>query len=70
MQLSEMIMGENAVKPEFQESKIEEEPLLGKVLRMPDGRIQPLTFSERLLAMLGLKSAKSLESKYSRLPRR
>ena len=59
-----------SVKPEFQESKIEEEPLLGMVLRMSDGRIQTLTFTERLLVGLGLKSAKTLESKYSRLPRR
>jgi hypothetical protein len=63
-------MGDNAVKPDFQESKIEEEPLLGKVLRMPDGRIQTLTFTERLLAMVGLKDAKALESKYSRQPKR
>lgn len=53
----------------FQESKIEDEPILGTVLRMPDGRIQPLTFFERLLAALHLTSAKDLEAKYARLAR-
>jgi hypothetical protein len=57
------------VSQQFQESKIEDEPILGTVLRMPDGRIQPLTFVERVLAALRLTSAKSLEAKYSRLAR-
>ncbi len=49
----------------FQESKIEDEPILGKVLRLPDGRIQTLTFFERLLVALGLLTAKKLEARYS-----
>jgi hypothetical protein len=62
-------MNDFRVSQQFQESKIEEEPILGTVLRMPDGRIQPLTFIERVLAVLRLTSAKSLEAKYSRLAR-
>ena len=49
----------------FQESKIEEEPILGTVLRLPDGRIQTLTFTERLLVALGILNAKKLEARYS-----
>ena len=51
----------------FQESKIEDEPILGTVLRMPDGRIQPLTFMERLMVALRLTDAKTLEARYARL---
>ncbi len=49
----------------FQESKIEDEPILGTVLRLPDGRIQTLTFFERMLVALGLLNAKKLEARYS-----
>jgi hypothetical protein len=49
----------------FQESKIEEEPILGTVLRLPDGRIQTLTFTERFLVALGILNAKKLEARYS-----
>ena len=55
------ILGEST----FQESKIEDEPILGTVLRLPDGRIQTLTFTERLLVALGLLNAKKLEARYS-----
>jgi hypothetical protein len=48
----------------YQESRIEEEPILGPVLAMPDGRIQPLTFWERLLVTLHLTNAKVLEARY------
>jgi hypothetical protein len=53
--------------PEFPESRIEDEPILGTVLRMPDGRIQSLTWFERLTVALHLTNAKSLELRYSRL---
>ena len=49
---------------EYQESKIEDEPILGPVLALPDGRIQPLTWLERLLLRLHLTNAKLLESRY------
>jgi hypothetical protein len=49
---------------EYQESKIEDEPILGAVLAMPDGRIQPLTWLERLLVTLRLTNAKLLEARY------
>ncbi len=49
---------------EYQESRIEDEPILGPVLAMPDGRIQPLTFLERVLLMLRLTNAKMLEARY------
>lgn len=52
---------------EFSESRIEDEPILGTVLVMPDGRIQPLTWLERILVALRLTSAKTLESRYSKL---
>ena len=57
------------VTREFQESKIEDEPILGTVLVMPDGRIQPLTFMERVMVALHLTNAKALETRYSRLVR-
>jgi hypothetical protein len=52
--------------PEYQESKIEDEPILGTVLALPDGRIQPLTFMEKLLLTVGLTSVKALEARHFR----
>jgi hypothetical protein len=49
---------------EYQESRIEDEPILGAVLALPDGRIQPLTWSEKLLLALRLTNAKMLEARY------
>ena len=49
---------------DYQESKIEDEPVLGRVLTMPDGRIQPLTWLERVLVTLHLTNAKVLEARY------
>jgi hypothetical protein len=49
---------------EYQESRIEDEPILGPVLAMPDGRIQPLTWLERLMVRLHLTNAKALEARY------
>ncbi|RQP24350.1 hypothetical protein [Piscinibacter terrae] len=51
---------------EYQESKIEDEPILGPVLALPDGRIQPLTWMERLMVRLHLTNAKTLEARYFR----
>jgi hypothetical protein len=48
----------------YQESKIEDEPILGTVLALPDGRIQQLTWKEKLLVMLRLTNAKMLEARY------
>ena len=48
----------------FQESRIEDEPILGRVLAMPDGRVQPLTWLERVLVALRLTNAKLLEARY------
>lgn len=53
--------------PEFSESRIEDEPILGTVLRMPDGRIQQLRWYEKLMVALHLLSAKTLEGRYGRL---
>ena len=41
----------SAAKPvrEYQESRIEDEPILGAVLVLPSGTIQPLTLWERVL---------------------
>lgn len=49
---------------EFRESRIEEEPILGRVLVLPGGRIQSLTFFEKLLLTLRLTNAKRLEARY------
>ncbi len=48
----------------YQQSRIEDEPILGPVLALPDGRLQPLTFAERLLLKLRLTDAKALEARY------
>lgn len=48
----------------YQESKIEDEPILGPVLTLPDGRMQPLTWLERLMVSLHLTNAKLLEARY------
>ena len=50
---------------EFSESRIEDEPILGTVLVMPDGRIQPLTLTERIRVLLRLTDAKALEARYN-----
>ena len=57
-------MNESSVVREYQESTIEDEPILGPVLAMPDGRIQPLTWLERVMVMLRLTNAKMLEARY------
>ncbi len=49
---------------DFQESRIEDEPILGAVLALPDGRIQALTWLERVLVTLHLTNAKALEARY------
>lgn len=51
------------VRP-YQESKIEDEPILGPVLTLPDGSIKPLTLLERVLVALHLTNAKLLEARY------
>lgn len=48
----------------YKESRIEDEPILGAVLALPDGRIQPLTWLERVLVRLHLTDAKALEARY------
>jgi hypothetical protein len=50
--------------PIYQESRIDDEPILGSVLTLPDGRIQPLTFWEKVLVKLRLLNAKTLEARY------
>ena len=56
----------SAARPirEYQESRIEDEPILGAVLVLPSGTIQPLTRWERLLVALHLTTARSLEARY------
>lgn len=57
-------MSDATLAREYQESRIEDEPILGPVLAMPDGRIQPLTWMERLMVRLHLTNAKALEARY------
>ncbi len=57
-------MSQVAPQREYQESRIEDEPILGPVLALPDGRIQPLTWLERVLLALRLTNAKGLEARY------
>jgi hypothetical protein len=52
---------------EYKESRIEDEPILGAVLVLPSGTIQPLTFWERVLVALRLTNAKALEARYFNL---
>lgn len=57
-------MTQALARTDYQESRIEEEPILGAVLALPDGRIQPLTWLEKLLLALHLTDAKALEARY------
>jgi hypothetical protein len=49
---------------EYRESTIEDEPILGPVLTMPDGRLHPLSWFERVLLALHLTSAPALAAKH------
>jgi hypothetical protein len=60
----ETIMYDAVRARDYQESRIEDEPILGPVLAMPDGRIQILTFVEKVLLALRLTNAKMLEARY------
>ena len=53
-------------RKDYAESRIEDEPILGPVLTMPDGRMQQLTLLERVLVALRLTNAKLLEARYFR----
>ena len=57
-------MTDASSNPIYQESRIDDEPILGSVLTLPDGRIQPLTFWEKVLVNLRLLNAKTLEARY------
>ena len=48
----------------FEESRIEDEPILGPVLTLPDGRFKQLSLLERVLVALRLTNAKLLEARY------
>jgi hypothetical protein len=48
----------------YPESTIEDEPILGRVLALPDGRLRPLSWRDRLLLALGLTNARRLADKY------
>ena len=57
-------MSDSTLAPEYKESRIEDEPILGPVLVLPSGAIQQLTFWERVLVRLRLIGAKTLEARY------
>jgi hypothetical protein len=61
-----MSAGNNRDDRDYPESRIEDEPILGPVLTMPDGRMQQLTLLERVLVALRLTNAKLLEARYFR----
>jgi hypothetical protein len=52
---------------DFKESRIEDEPILGRVLVFPGGRVKPLTLMERIMVTLRLTNAKRLEARYLKL---
>jgi hypothetical protein len=52
------------VRASYQESKIEDEAILGPVLFLPDGSMRQLTWLERVMVGLRLTSAKDLEARY------
>ncbi|MDQ6628456.1 MAG: hypothetical protein M3Z29_08420 [Pseudomonadota bacterium] len=55
----------DAIQPRgYQDSRIEDEPILGKVLTLPNGNIQQLTWLEKVLVTLRLTNAKALEARY------
>jgi hypothetical protein len=54
---------------DFQESRIEEEPVLGTVLRLPDGTIRSLTWWERTLVWLRLVDAAGLADRTAKAAR-
>ena len=62
-------MNESLKVPTYQESRIEQEPILGPVLALPDGRVQPLTWFERVLVALRLTNAKLLEARHFKTAR-
>jgi hypothetical protein len=57
-------MSDTSTGRPYQESRIEDEPILGPVLALPDGSIKRLTWLERLLVALHLTNAKMLEARY------
>ncbi|HZE90910.1 MAG TPA: hypothetical protein VE029_04245 [Rhizobacter sp.] len=57
-------MNDSLALQDYEESRIEDEPILGRVLAMPDGSIHQLTWLEKLLVRVHLTDAKSLESRY------
>ena len=59
-------MSESIQLPQYQESTITDEPILGPVLCLPDGSIKLLSWFERLLVALRLVTAKDLEARYFR----
>lgn len=59
-------MSDAATVRVYQESKIEDEPILGPVLMLPDGSFKRLTWLERVLVALHLTDAKALEARHFR----
>ena len=57
-------MNDASKVPQYQESRIEEEPLLGLVLTMPDGSMKPLTWFEKMMVALHITNAKLLEARH------
>ena len=55
-------MSEALRNQSYQDSRIEDEPILGKVLTLPNGNIQQLTFLEKVLVTLHLTNAKAARS--------
>jgi len=62
-------MSGSVKRPGYVESRIEDEPILGPVLFLPDGRIKPLSWFERLLVTLRLTNAQTLAARHFRTAR-
>lgn len=57
-------MSDSTKTPQYRESTIADEPILGPVLFLPDGSIRTLSWFERMLVALRLTTAKDLEARY------
>jgi hypothetical protein len=66
VQQQEFAMAQSTPSPQYVESRIEDEPILGPVLFLPDGSLRRLSWMERWMFKLHMLDAKQLEARYYR----